>query len=210
MQCPLCFQEETELFHQDKVRSYQRCLVCELVFVPPKYLLSAQDEKTRYDLHENNSNNEGYKQFLLQLVTPMLDFLEPGDKGLDFGCGPEPVLESLFDSDQFKIDLYDPFYANKPEVLAEKYNFITSTEVVEHLYYPAQVFQHLVEMLCKNGTLGLMTKPLPDKATFSTWWYKNDLTHVCFYSEATFAWIADKWQLNIEYRKGDVVIYRKL
>ncbi len=28
--------------------------------------LSAEDEKARYDLHQNNPNDEGYKQFLLQ------------------------------------------------------------------------------------------------------------------------------------------------
>lgn len=209
MQCPLCLQEETEVYCHDKQRLYQRCLVCNLVFVPSMYFLSAKDEKERYDQHENLKNDEGYRQFLLQLVTPMLDYLKPGDLGLDFGSGPEPVLAALFNLYHFNVKLYDPFYANVPKVLQGQYNFISATEVVEHLYYPAQVFQQLIGILNPRGVMGLMTNFLPAKDAFSGWWYKNDPTHVCFYSEATFCWIAEKWKLNIEYSNGDVIILRK-
>lgn len=209
MQCPLCLKEKNEPYFRDKVRAYQHCLVCGLVFVPPSYFLSAKDEKARYDLHQNNPNDEGYTQFLLQLATPMFSYLKPDDAGLDFGSGPEPALAGLFNLYDFNVELYDPFYANTPQVLNRKYNFITATEVAEHLHHPAQVFQQLVEMLCPHGLLGVMTKPQPPKNAFSGWWYKNDPTHVCFYSEKTFCWMAEKWKLHIEYSKGDVIIFRK-
>lgn len=209
MQCPLCLQEETEVYYHDKERSYQLCLVCNLVFVPSTYFLSAKEEKARYDLHENDKKNDGYKQFLMQLVTPMLRYLKPGDLGLDFGSGPEPELGALFNLYDFNVELYDHFYANTSQVLNQQYNFITAAEVVEHLHHPAQVFQLLIGLLNPHGVLGLMTNFLPNKDAFSSWWYKNDPTHVCFYSEATFAWIAEKWKLHIEYCKGDVIIFRK-
>jgi hypothetical protein len=179
------------------------------VFVPSKYFLSAKDEKARYDLHQNNTSNKGYKQFLMQLLKPMLQYLKPGDKGLDFGSGPEPVLEDLFKVHDFNVKLYDPFYANNPQVLNREYNFISATEVAEHLYYPARVFQQLHKMLSSSGVMGLMTKFLPAKDAFSSWWYKNDPTHVCFYSEATFDWIAQELILDVEYCEGDVIIFRK-
>lgn len=209
MHCPLCFNENNELYHRDKIRSYQRCLVCELVFVSPEYYLTAKNEKARYDLHQNNPNDEGYKQFLSQLVLPMLTYLKAGDFGLDFGSGPEPALATLFRSHNYSIKLYDPFYVKNPELLDGQYNFITATEVVEHLHHPATVFNKLVEMLSSKGILGIMTKTLPSQKTFSSWWYKNDFTHVCFYSDTTFGWIAKKWKLEIEYQQGDVMIFRK-
>lgn len=209
MQCPLCLEEKNEVYFQDKVRSYQRCLLCDLVFVPSQYFLSANDEKARYDLHDNNPNDDGYKQFLSQLLTPMLSLLKSGDKGLDFGSGPEPALAALFRSHQFNVALYDPFFANTPQVLSRQYNFITASEVIEHLHNPAVVFEQLFEMLSTGGVLGVMTKNQVSKSAFPNWWYKNDPTHVCFYSEATFTWIQQKWKLNIEYHKGDVTIFSK-
>ena len=209
MHCPLCLKEKNEPYYHNKVRSYQRCLVCDLVFVPSNYFLSENDEKARYNLHQNNSNDDGYKQFLSQLLTPMLSHLKSGDEGLDFGSGPEPALAELFRSHQFHVTLYDPFFANTPQVLNRQYNFITASEVIEHLYNPAVVFEQLSQMLNTGGVLGVMTKTQVPKPNFPGWWYKNDPTHVCFYSEATFAWIQQKWKLNIEYRKGDVTIFSK-
>jgi len=209
MQCPLCLEEINEPYHQDKIRSYQHCLVCNLVFVPSGYFLLEKEEKVRYDLHQNNGADEGYKQFLTQLLTPMLNYLKPDDEGLDFGSGPEPALAALFGSHNFNVRLYDPFYANFPQVLNLKYNFITASEVVEHLHFPAKIFEQIIQMLHPQGVFGIMTKALPPKASFTNWWYKNDLTHVCFYSEATFQWIAKKWKLNVEYHKGDVIVFRK-
>jgi len=165
-------------YHHDKMRAYRHCLVCDLVFVAPQYFLSAKEEKARYDQHHNNPNDEGYKQFLLQLAAPMLSYLEPGNAGLDFGSGPNPALALLFRSHNYNITLYDPFFANTPQVLNRQYNFITACEVVEHLYHPAAIFEQLVEMLSPHGILGIMTKAQPPKDDFSNWWYKNDLTHV--------------------------------
>lgn len=209
MKCPLCLKEENELFYQDNVRSYRCCSVCHLVFVPSDYFLSAKDEKARYDLHQNSADNEGYVSFLSQLVRPMINYLHPKDTGLDFGSGPEPALASLFRDNGFNVRTYDPFYANTLDVLQDNYSFITATEVVEHLHHPSIVMEQLVGMLNPDGLLGIMTKSLPAKTTFRSWWYKNDLTHVCFFSEKTFRWIAEHWKLKIEYKSGDVIIFRK-
>lgn len=209
MQCPLCLEEKNESYFHDTTRTYQHCLVCGLVFVPPVYFLTEAEEKARYDLHQNNPNDKGYQEFLMQLVSPMLKFVKPGDSGLDFGSGPEPALAALFRSNDFNVELFDPFYANGTRLLERQYNFITATEVVEHLHHPAAVMEQLFGMLNPRGVLGIMTKPLPAKEAFSGWWYKNDPTHVCFYSEATFRWIAERWKLQIEYREGDVIIFRK-
>jgi hypothetical protein len=54
-----------------------------------------------------------------------------------------------------------------------------------------------------------MTKRVRDKPSFSTWHYKNDPTHIAFYSEQTFAWLAQQWQLKLEIIDNDVVFLTK-
>ena len=62
--CPLCNREKVDLFFEDKNRTYLSCIYCKLVFVPKCFWLNAEDEKATYDLHENNSQDQGYRKFL--------------------------------------------------------------------------------------------------------------------------------------------------
>jgi hypothetical protein len=52
-----------------------------------------------------------------------------------------------------------------------------------------------------------MTKRVIDVAAFSRWHYKNDPTHICFYSEATLKWLAAKYHLQMELIDKDVAIF---
>lgn len=209
MNCPLCASDAIKSFHSDKARPYFQCHCCALVFVPKAYFLSNEDEKERYDQHQNNPEDEGYSSFLMKLVEPMIHRLAPGVCGLDFGAGPTPALAGLFEKKGFGMDRFDPFYADNQELLLNEYDFITATEVVEHLHRPQDVFEKLFGMIKPGGLLGLMTKTMPDENLFASWWYKNDRTHVCFYSDDTWRWIENKWEVNLIYAKDDVFIFRK-
>ena len=44
-----------------------------------------------------------------------------------------------------------------------------------------------------------MTKLVRNQEAFAKWHYKNDLTHVCFFSRATFEWLSDQWQADLEF-----------
>jgi hypothetical protein len=54
-----------------------------------------------------------------------------------------------------------------------------------------------------------MTKLAPDKNAFSCWHYKNDPTHVCFFSQPTFQWLAIQWDADIIFAEKDVVLFHK-
>lgn len=209
MNCPLCATDIINSFHNDKGRSYYNCQVCGLVFVPKEYFLSVEDEKARYDQHQNNPEDEGYSSFLMKLGEPMMHLLKSEDRGLDFGAGPTPALAALFKKRGFGMARFDPFYADNQDLLLNTYDFITATEVVEHLHRPKEVFEKLFNMLKPGGLLGLMTKKMPEQKVFASWWYKNDRTHVCFYSDNTWGWIENRWNVNLIYAKGDVFIFRK-
>jgi hypothetical protein len=72
-------------------------LECDLVFVPPEFHLSREEEKARYDFHSHSLADSGYRNFLNRLFQPLEKVLPIGARGLDFGCGHEPTLSVLFE-----------------------------------------------------------------------------------------------------------------
>jgi len=207
--CPLCAGLALELYHRDKKREYLQCTECLLVFVPPMYHLSAEKEKAEYDLHLNSPEDAGYINFLERLFSPLCQRIRPGSQGLDFGCGPGPTLSVMFEESGFPMAVYDIFYATDCESLEEKYDFITATEVVEHLHNPGEDLNMLWTLLKPGGYLGIMTKQVIDKKAFSRWHYIQDPTHVCFFSQPSFQWLASLWQGELKVIGNDVVIFRK-
>jgi len=207
--CPLCYNNGAESFFADKVRSYLRCQQCRLVFVPHQYWLSATEEKASYDLHENDVNDPGYRKFLSRLVVPLQEKLPTSQRGLDFGCGPGPALAELFREYGHQVDLFDCFYHNDKTVFSNSYDFICATEVIEHLRSPAEEFTRLFSVLKSGGWLGIMTKQVSDRDAFSRWHYIRDLTHICFYSPATFEYLAARFDANFELLGDDVILFRK-
>jgi len=207
--CPLCAGQDLNHYHRDKLRDYWQCSQCLLVFVAPEQHLSEAQEKQRYDLHDNNIQQQGYCDFLNQLLIPLVVRLPTAAKGLDFGSGPGPTVSLLLAQQGFQVACYDKYYAADRTLLKVQYDFITSTEVLEHVREPAKVFQQLNHMLKPNGYLGIMTQLQPDKARFAKWHYKQDQTHICFYAVETFEWLAKRWNLSLEILGKDVIILRK-
>lgn len=207
--CPLCAVLGAEFFHRDKRREYRRCGVCRLVFVPQRYFLSAAEEKACYDLHQNDPQDVDYRRFLGQLFNPLIARLPPGAGGLDFGSGPGPTLSVMLAEAGFPTAIYDPFYAPDESVWSRTYGFITASEVVEHLHRPKPDLERLWHVLKPGGWLGIMTKRVRDAEPFSDWHYKNDPTHVAFFAEETFVWLAAHWSSRLEIAGPDVVLLQK-
>ncbi|MCP4443896.1 MAG: class I SAM-dependent methyltransferase [Myxococcales bacterium] len=208
--CPLCGGASSEEFFVEARRSYLRCRVCLLIFVPTRFHLSESVEKAEYELHENNVRDAGYRRFLGRLATPLLALLESGSKGLDFGCGPGPALSSMIEEDGHEVALYDRYFVRDESVFNKSFDFITVTEVVEHLSDPQLELERLWGMLREGGVLGIMTKLARDREAFASWHYKNDPTHIAFFSEQTFRWLAEKWSARIDIVAADVVLLTKL
>lgn len=54
-----------------------------------------------------------------------------------------------------------------------------------------------------------MTKLVPDPDVFPYWHYKNDATHVFFFSQATFQWLALQWDAEMTFADTNVVLFHK-
>jgi 2-polyprenyl-3-methyl-5-hydroxy-6-metoxy-1,4-benzoquinol methylase len=209
MHCPLCSHADTALYHEDVQRPYHQCSRCQLVFVPPSHRLSPADEKSQYDLHENDPDDPAYRRFLSRLFAPVCERIAPPARGLDFGCGPGPTLSLMFAEAGYEMAIYDPFYAPDSDALQGTYHFVTATEVAEHLHRPGEVFRQLLRLIRPGGWLGLMTKLVTDAESFADWHYKRDPTHVCFFSRATFDWWANQAGCEVDFIGRDVVLLRK-
>jgi hypothetical protein len=207
--CPLCHAGAGEAYWADDRRTYLRCPLCALVYVPPAYYPTAVAEKAEYDLHENSPGDAGYRHFLSRLFRPMRARLSPGARGLDFGSGPGPTLSVLFQEAGHDVALYDPFYAPDTSVFDRRYDFITASEVVEHLHRPRQELDRLWRCLRRGGTLGVLTQLVINRKRFSRWRYKDDATHVCFWSRATFEWLAAQWGADLSFVGSDVILLAK-
>jgi cyclopropane fatty-acyl-phospholipid synthase-like methyltransferase len=112
--------------------------------------------------------------------------------GLDFGAGTGPVIAQMLKKEGYDISLYDPFFYREKEVLNSTYDFIICCEVIEHFHDPATEFALLKKLLKPGGRLFCMTHLLTKKEDFKNWYYKNDFTHVIFYTPKTLQWIQKK------------------
>ncbi|QTH64847.1 class I SAM-dependent methyltransferase [Psychrosphaera ytuae] len=232
--CILCESTAVSAYHSDKRRDYFKCSMCHLVFVPLHQHLSCDDEKAEYDKHENNVSDVGYLRFLSRVGKPLLAALgklekaeefgsvsndklliKPAHKsnanlsGLDFGCGPGPALATELNRLGIDTDVYDIYYYPNSDKLNKKYDFVTCTEVVEHFNQPKASLPILLQLIKPGGIIAIMTKLVIDQDRFAHWHYKNDQTHVSFYSKETFEWIAQQFGFSVEFVDKDVIFLHK-
>lgn len=207
--CPMCRSGRGVDFFVDRWRRYLRCDVCRLIFVPPEFHLSLAGEKAEYDLHENSPDDPGYRKFLGRLFEPVNDRIAAGSTGLDFGSGPGPTLSVMFEEAGHDVEIYDPFYSPDETPLTRQYDFVTASEVVEHFRNPADDLQRLWSCVKPGGLLGIMTKQVIDQASFANWHYKNDPTHISFFSRETFNWLAEDWLAELTFVGSDVMLLSK-
>lgn len=207
--CPVCLSLRVIHFLRVNTQCYWRCQRCEATFLDPQQHPDARTERAEYAFHENRPD-PGYLRFLERVLTPLRDRLQAGAEGLDYGCGPGPVLMQQLQADGFRMAGYDPFFAPDTTLLARTYDFVTCTEVVEHFHHPAREFARLQGLVRPGGWLAIMTCFQTDDSRFAQWHYRRDPTHVVFYRDSTFRYLASRWEWHIEIPTKDVVLLRKL
>jgi Methyltransferase domain len=204
MLCLLCNQSVLESFEVDRPKTkLWHCKDCFFIFKDPDHHVSNEREKTRY--LEHNNGDLGHQNFLQPVVQLIQTQLAKSCVGLDWGCGPVAVLQKmLIEAGYNHTHIYDPYFAPR-SWSHEKYDFITMTEVIEHMKSPKKDFEVLKAILKTQGSLIVMSdfwnlEILEDmKGFFQRWYYRQDPTHVAFYSQETFVksvffknWVAKK------------------
>lgn len=209
LDCPLCASADAHPLAAAHARDFLACDRCGMIFVRPEQRPDAVEERARYETHENDPADPGYRQFLGRLFGPLVERLPAGAKGLDYGAGPGPTLSVMLEEAGFRMRIYDPYFAPDPDALRDRYDFVTCTETVEHFFAPGAEFERLDALLRPGGWLGVMTTVWLDREPFDDWWYARDPTHTCFYRPATLRWIADRFGWSLERPHPNVALFRK-
>ena len=204
--CPLCSTPSTR-FYQD-TQKYYRCSTCYGIFVDKDDLPDRILEKQRYELHDSDTQDKAYRNFVSPITTSIMRDFKQNSSGLDFGAGTSAIISVVLKENGYKIDNYDPYFHNYPKLLENRYDFISSCEVIEHFYNPYKEFKLLNNMLNSSGKLYLMTDIYND-VEFSSWYYKNDPTHVFLYHKKTFEWIKNEFGFSSVNIDGRLITIQK-
>ena len=63
------------------------------------YIKKIEDQKARYDLHENEEDNEGYRAYFQRFLDFVLPAVRKPENALDFGCGESSLLASMLEEE---------------------------------------------------------------------------------------------------------------
>jgi 2-polyprenyl-3-methyl-5-hydroxy-6-metoxy-1,4-benzoquinol methylase len=192
---------------------YYHCHACEYIFKSPECFQDFERQKERYNLHENNEDDEGYIAYFKRFLDFTLPLVGQPSSALDFGCGRTSLLAKLLEEEGITCDYYDPIY--HPDNLDDekKYDLIVSTEVFEHLHAPKEVFASLLDRLIEGGYLALQTQFHPnDTKAFKKWYYHQDPTHIVFFRPKTFKILCEMFGCHYveDNGKNMVVLQKKL
>lgn len=195
-----------------------KCNECCCIFRNSFYILPENEEHLRYFTHNNDLDDPNYIKYLSDSIKPFLEHIKDDEFGLDFGCGPTKGIEHILKGKNFNLTSFDKYFypsfktslipnANseiQSSSLLEAdqqnlYDYIFCHEVVEHFVDTRHEFEHLIKKLKPKGRLFIRTEIYPED--FENWYYKNDSTHVFFFSEITFNYLAKLF--NLEFLKLD-------
>ena len=209
--CKVCNSPTEELVDKQMKVTYDVCHNCDFISKQESYHLSEEEEHGRYSLHNNFPDNEGYVNIFNNMIDIHVRPLKDVKTILDFGCGPYPTLKILLERLDYKVSIYDPYFETNLEYRNQKYNLITTTEVIEHMVDPIKELEHMLELLEDKGYLLIMTLFREmDQERFLTWWYRRDKTHISFFNETTFKYLQNKFNLiEVSNNNKNIVVFQK-
>lgn len=205
MICTLCDSALKNI----KDEYYYDCDVCKAIVKDEKYYLIADEEKARYETHNNDIKDIRYQIFTLPITHCVLENFLPEHKGLDFGSGTGPVISNMLMEKGYDIIQYDPFFAPDQNVLNNMFDYIVSCEVFEHFHKPKMEIDRLTSLLKTNGMLLIMTLLYNDQIDFNKWYYRKDPTHVFIYRKETIEYIANVKKLEIVILTDRLIVFKK-
>jgi len=204
MLCPLCSHTANNPFNSPLEVKLWHCSNCELVFKDPESRPSLGEEEARYLEHNNDGGEKGYVDFLKLAINPAMEFFEPRMDGMDYGCGPNPVLSTIIKAAGHDCFNYDPIFF--PELPDERMDYIFATESFEHFFNPLREMKLITALLRPGGILTVMTHRWKELDQVADWWYLRDKTHVAFFHKKTFDYICHQFGFAILFDDGEKVM----
>lgn len=198
MPCKICLSATREIKDREK-RVFYYCDYCKYISLSPDFYLTVEQEKERYLKHNNSFLNSDYVSYIKSIVDNELSiFLASGKNILDFGCGKDPVAAKILTDMRCNVEIYDKIFYPDNSFLSKKYDVIILIEVLEHIAEPMKTLFELSKILKEDGIIFIKTLFHPsDDKLFYNWWYKEDKTHISFFTVETIKIVAEKLNLSL-------------
>lgn len=147
----------------------------------------------------------------MKFLTPVVEAvrglaLPQGARGLDYGCGPGPVLAELLGEAGFSMSLYDPYFYADFQGAPGSFDFLVCTEAAEHFHSPRKEVERMDELLRPGSPILWMTSVWrQEEGDITNWYYAKDPTHVVFYTEKTLHWLAEFWGRKVHIQGKNLI-----
>ena len=210
--CNIC-QKATQSFVDEKSSIiYYHCQSCEYIYKSATTHQDFDNQKLRYNLHQNIESDSGYIAYFQRFLDFILPLVGKPNNALDFGCGESLLLSKLLSQNAIECDYYDPIYHSSQEYKNNSYDLIVSTEVFEHLHNPKEVFGNLISLLSRGGYLAIQTQFHPNNIDeFKRWYYHQDPTHIVFFRPVTFEVLSSLYGCEIvDDNNKNMILIRKI
>ncbi len=233
LQCPFC---NNDSFIEENIQNkrYLQCVPsnsnvgCGGFFLYPDFFAQLNEQKERYMLHTNSlgakSETNGYRKYLEKFLATVLDYEKTkvlnGEvrRLFDYGSGPSPALVELLGEysrdlafvNEVEIKHWDPFFYPEGDFFSNGADIVFCLEVIEHFENPIEGFQGLARACSYGGLVAVKTMIAPSTfEQFAKWWYKDDFTHVSFYTNESVEHCARRVGLIFEKELDGVLFLRK-
>ena len=211
MKCKICGNESVFVFKATVLKKYEisyfSCPKCGFLQTEEPYWLNEAYKESI------NSEDTGYLNrniYLSKKVTVLISTLFNNDGNyLDF-AGGYGILVRLMRDIGFNFYWYDKYteniFAKGFEFNDEKIDAITSFESFEHFENPVVEIEKMLK-ISKNIIFSTLSLPSPIPKP-DDWWYfgLNHGQHISFYSEKTFQFLSDKYNLKY-YDLGPIKLF---
>lgn len=214
--CVFCLNGGPEPFYAGG-KPYWQCPDCGGIYLDRAARPDPEAEKIRYEAHNNSALDPAFRAYLARFIDPVLETAGAVRTVFDYGSGPEPVLSTMLSERGYDVRLYDPYFAPDTVRFPAGADLVVCHEVAEHFFEPRVDFALMADCVAPGGFLAVGTKLLPDggdcarvRERFSAWWYREDSTHVSFYTERALDLCARSAALESVGRAGnDCLVFRK-
>lgn len=193
MKCKICGTLTSSFYDKRIDATFHWCKKCDYIYKDSADLITEVQEKAIYDSHQNSLEDEKYVAYLDKFIQKgVLPYVKEASFGLDYGSGPTPVLKHILTNVYYyNVVGYDLFYENNEKNLEQVYDFVVTTEVIEHIKEPVQLFNKFNGLLKTGGVLSLMTLLHPrNLEELQDWHYTRDRSHISLFSMVTLETIA--------------------
>jgi 2-polyprenyl-3-methyl-5-hydroxy-6-metoxy-1,4-benzoquinol methylase len=180
---------------------YNYCGVCKLYYSKTQRTWTDKDfldqvynaRYAGYDSDITNANGNRPNAMYRLMHDEFQNYLKSNAYILDYGCGRGFWVDKL-NKEGFKhIYGHDPYYRPDPEVLRDKYDLVTCTEVIEHDYDIVETFKKFSAMLYLGGALLVSTDVTDEMEKVSENYYTCPrVGHVMLYAKETLAYLANQ------------------